>query len=282
MNSRVAIIGGMALLVAAGLVGFWSFPTAQREADLPFEDIGESSLPLPPVPPRIADGPDYERCLEMIDRDPVGAAAFADAWDAKGGGDGALHCHALARIADGDPEDGAEALEALAQNSQAPALARASVYDQATQIWLSVGEPDRAYAAATAALALAPGDPDRLIARSAAAVTLSRYSDAIADLNRALDLDPRRVDALVQRAAAWREEDKLDRAKEDVGRALALNPDYPDGLLERGIQRQRLGDDAGARADWERTIALDPDSVTADLAHQNLALLDAGPARTQP
>jgi hypothetical protein len=32
-----------------------------------------------------------------------------------------------------------------------------------------------------------------------------------------------------------------------------------------------------ARADWQRVLELAPDSATADLAQQNLTLLDAGP-----
>lgn len=280
MNSRVAVLVGVALLVAVGAGAWWyRLPSDPSQEALPFGDASDPSLPVPPVPPRIAEGPDYEHCLEMIDRDPLGAAAFADAWDATGGGDGAQHCRALSQIAAGNEEDGAEALEKLARDSHAPTLARASVYDQAAQAWLIAGQPDRAYTATTAALALAPDDPDRRIARAEAAATLDRYQDAIEDLNHALELDPKRIDALVERAAAWREADRLDRAKADIDRALALNPDYPEGLLERGIQRQRLGDEAGARADWEHTIELDPDSPTADLAAQNLALLDAGPAQ---
>ena len=64
-----------------------------------------------------------------------------------------------------------------------------------------------------------------------------------------------------------------------MARALGLDPDLPEGLLERGILRQRHGDADGARADWERVIELDPDGATADLAEQNLALLDAGPGK---
>jgi regulator of sirC expression with transglutaminase-like and TPR domain len=57
------------------------------------------------------------------------------------------------------------------------------------------------------------------------------------------------------------------------------DPDNAEALLERGILRQRHDDRAGARRDWERAIELSPDSTTADLAQQNLALLEAGPDR---
>jgi regulator of sirC expression with transglutaminase-like and TPR domain len=72
---------------------------------------------------------------------------------------------------------------------------------------------------------------------------------------------------------------QLDLAQADVSRALTLDPDDPDALLERGILRQRMGDEAGARADWEHARAVDPNSTTADLAEQNLSLLEAGPVQ---
>jgi hypothetical protein len=40
-----------------------------------------------------------------------------------------------------------------------------------------------------------------------------------------------------------------------------------------------MGDAAGARADWEHARGVDPNSTTADLAQQNLSLLEAGPQR---
>lgn len=232
---------------------------------------------MPPVPPRVAQGAEYERCLAMVPMDPQGANALADAWEATGGGDGATHCRAAAQIALGNTEAGAELLERLARASKAPALARAFVYGQATQAWLMAGDAARAYATATMALALAPDDVDLLIDRSIAAATMDRYMDAIDDLNLTLDRDPKRTDALVFRAAAWRHEGQLGLASDDVDRALAIDPDYPEALLERGIVRQRRGNLGGARADWQRVMELAPDTATADLAQQNLSLLEAGP-----
>ena len=43
------------------------------------------------------------------------------------------------------------------------------------------------------------------------------------------------------------------------------------------VTLQRLGELAGARSDWEHAADLAPDTPTADLAQQNLALLEAGP-----
>ena len=280
MNARAALLIAVAVLTLGGAAA-WRFGPA-----LPFmgdtasepDDAGET-LPIPPVPPRIAEGADYERCLAMINNDPDGADAFADAWEATGGGEGAQHCHALAQVALGNVDDGAEMLEKLAAASQAPSLARASVWGQAGQSWMIADKPDRAYAAATQALILSPDDPDLLIDRSVSDAQLDRFDDAVEDLSRALDLDPRRADALVLRGAAWRHLNHADLAADDIDRAFMIDPENPEALLERGILRQRRGDRAGARADWQQAATLAPDTATADLAQQNLALLEAGPDR---
>lgn len=276
MNRALA---ALCIVAVAAVGGGTAWYVAHRAAPGPTGGATSApSLPVPPVPPRIATGPDYEHCLDMLTNDPAGANAFADAWEATGGGDGAVHCHALAIITLGDPLKGAAMLEQLADRSHAPPLARAQIYGQAAQAWLMADDAGHAYAAGTKALTLDPQDAELLVERSVAAATTGRYLDAIDDLTRALAIDPRRADALTLRAAAWRYEDKLDRARDDVDRALAIDPDYPEAYLERGILRQRGGDRAGAQADWQRAISLSPDTATADLAQQNLALLEAGPS----
>jgi tetratricopeptide (TPR) repeat protein len=280
MNTRYAIIGGAALLVlAAAGTGWYAFsPPASAPIETENDDSPEV-LPIPPVPPRIAEGGDYEKCLGMLTNDPAGAANFAEAWEATGGGDGATHCLGLATIALGEPEKGAGMLEQLAATSKGTNVSRATVYGQADQAWLIAGDAERAYGAATLALSLSSDDPDLLIDRAIAAGILERYQDSIDDLTRALDLDPKRPDAYTFRGSAWRHLGVLDLAQDDIARALILDPDRPDALLERGILRQRSDNEAGAREDWERAISLAPDSATADLAQQNLALLEAGPVR---
>ena len=166
----------------------------------------------------------------MLGSDPEGANTFADAWQATGGGEGADHCLALAKLQLGDVETGAEMLEKLAASSKAPAAARATVYGQADQAWLMTGDADHALADATLALSLSPDDPDLLIDRSVASATLGHFDDAVDDLSHALELDGKRPDALVLRAAAWRHEGHLDLAQDDVDRAISQDPDNPEGL----------------------------------------------------
>ena len=276
MNARLLpLLAALHLLAAVAALGWRYFADAQPD----LEDVATATaLPLPPVPPRIAHGRDYEQCLGMLDNDPAAAAGFALGWEAVGGGDGATHCLALSRIALGHAAEGAAMLEKLATTSAAAAAARATIYAQASQAWLIEDESVKAYGAITMALALLPDDADMLIDRAMNASALDRDDDAIADLDHALRLDPGRADALTLRATAHRQSDRLDAAAADIARALNLDPDYPEALLERGIIRQRRGDPAGAREDWERVIDLAPDTGAADLAEQNLALLEAGPA----
>lgn len=236
-----------------------------------------AALPVPPFPPRIAAGEIYEQCLAMLADDPDNGRQIADAWAASGGGDGAAHCQGLALIATGAPIAGAERLERLALSSLAPDQARAVVFAQAAHARLMGEQPDRAFDNVTRALALTPGNTELLIQRAEISATRERWDAAINDLSQTLALDARRADALVLRAIAWRRMNRLDMAMADADRALALDPSNADALLEHGIERQRLGDPAGARADWQRARLMAPNSTTADLAEQNLALLEAGP-----
>ena len=80
MQSRHAL-SAIALLLAAGL-GAWfllgdgTIETAEADA----------MLPLPPVPPRIASGQEYDRCLGLLTTEPETAAALARTWVERGGG----------------------------------------------------------------------------------------------------------------------------------------------------------------------------------------------------
>ncbi|PPQ38479.1 hypothetical protein CCS01_02340 [Rhodopila globiformis] len=238
-----------------------------------------AELPVPPFPPRITEGKDYEACLATLADDPAGALATADSWLAKGGGDGAAHCQGLALIGTGKPEAGAAVLEHVAETGKVPPMARALLLSQAGQARLMVAQPAKALADASTALALSPADADLFIMRATAEGMLDRYRDAITDLSDALRLDAPRADALVARAVMYRKLNELALAQVDVGRVLSQDPDNADALLERGILRQRLGDEAGAQSDWQHARDVDPNSTTADLAEQNLSLLEAGPER---
>ena len=285
MRTRSAVASlGLALAASVGVgSSFLLCGKLPRAAIAAVGDPGAGSkdeaLPLPPVSPRLAEGSDYDSCLRLLTDDPEGASAYADAWEATGGGEGAAHCHALAEIALGNAAAGAEQLQKLASTSTAPVLARVQVFAQAFEAWLTANDPAHAYEAASQAIALSPNDTELLIDRAIAAGSMGRYLDAIEDLNAALKIDPNRADALTLRASAFRHEGKVDAAMADVQAAMSIDPSNPDSYLERGILRQRQGDGHGAKADWQHVVELSPDTPTADLARQYLALLEAGPAK---
>ena len=271
MDRRVTAFCALVALIGTAAAGYWRL-TAPPPA--PTE---ETALPTPPFPPRIAEGAAYEGCLATLTRDPASALSIAESLQASGGGEGALHCQGLALIAVGQPADGAAMLEQLARRSSAPPMARALLLGQAVQARLMIGQAGKAEDDGTEALALAPDDTDLFIMRAVAEGAMNRYTDAVTDLSQAMLLDGTRIEALVARAMMRRQMNQLDLAQADVSRALALDPDNADALLERGILRQRMGDADGARSDWEHARGVDPNSTTADLAAQNLALLEAGP-----
>jgi tetratricopeptide (TPR) repeat protein len=271
MTRVAATVCVLIVAAAIGASAVWRFGFEPAPAP------DEASLPVPPFPPRITESPAYEACLATLANDPASAVAIAESWQAGGGGEGALHCRGLALIAAGKPAAGAEMLEQLSRQGSTPDMARALVLGQAVQARLMVGQADVAAADATAALALAPDAVDLMIMRATAEGAMARYDAAVDDLNQALAQDPGRADALLNRAVARRKMNQLEPALADVSRALVLDPDNADALLERGILRQRVGDANGARADWQRARDLDPNGTTADLAEQNLSLLDAGP-----
>ncbi len=236
-----------------------------------------SPLPIPPVAPRIAQGDQYDRCMDMLADDPAGADALATSW--KGGGEAAMQCHALAQVELGNPAAGAALLTTLAASSTADAGARAEVFGQAAQAWTMAGNTDQAYATATQAITLSPDDPELRVTHAIAAIAVRQDREAVEDLGDVLATDPKRADALTLRATAYRRLNALAQAQADITLACAQDPDNADALLERGIIRQLLGDRAGARQDWEKVADLSPDSPTGDLAQQDLALLEAGPVQ---
>lgn len=266
---RLLLAGAAMVMLAAG-GGAWWWLSGPGQDDI---------LPTPPEPLRLVDSPEYERCLQMLDDDPEGARTLSDSWAMQGGGEGAAHCAALAMLSLGEAERAAEALERIATRSQAGIAARAAVFGQAGTAWIASGRPTRAHAALTLALALTPADAELLTERAMASLALDRPADALADVDQVVVVEPSLTQAWIVRASALRRMDRLPPAAESVTRALQLDGDNVEALLERGIIRQAQGNAAGARTDWERVIELEPDGATADLAAQNMALIEAGPAQ---
>jgi tetratricopeptide (TPR) repeat protein len=283
MNSRLlaALFALVVVVAVAGGAAWWlrgETPPAAVAAR-PDADTDGAALPVPPFPPRLSEDDRYDKCMTMIADDPEGAEAIATSWQATGGGDGAIHCQALAAIASGEPEAGATMLENLAHAGKVQGLIVAVLLSQAAEARMMADQYEPALKDANEALAISPEDADLLIGRANAYDALERSDEAMDDLNQALALDASRGDALVLRASLYRRMEKLTEAQADIGRAIALDPQDAEALVERGILRQAMGDLTGARQDWTRAREVDPNSEAAELAAQNLTLLDSGPVR---
>ena len=216
---------------------------------------------------------EYDQCIELAMREPDAGFERAIAWRDLGGGVAARHCVAVALYGLGQFRESALRLERLAQENVNPGL-QISLLSQAGNAWLMAEEDERAHAALSAGLKLAPDHLDILIDRSLVYAAAENYWETVDDLNRALDIDPNNADALVFRASAYRYLDSLDLAVEDVNRALSFKPDHVAAFLERGIIRRLSNNLSGAREDWLHTIKLAPNSPAAETARRNLERLD--------
>jgi tetratricopeptide (TPR) repeat protein len=222
---------------------------------------------------RVVQGREYDLCIELAMREPEIGFERAMAWRDLGGGIAARHCVAVALYGLGHFGESALRLERLVQENGDADL-RISLLGQAGNAWLMAGEMERANAALSAGLELAPDNLDLLIDRSLVLAAAKNYWETVDDLNHALEIDPTNSDALVFRASAYRYLDNLDLASDDVDRALELKGSHVAAYLERGNIRRLQGDSAGARKDWLQAIKLVPTYPAAEAARRNLERMD--------
>ncbi|HTW34401.1 MAG TPA: tetratricopeptide repeat protein [Rhizomicrobium sp.] len=220
----------------------------------------------------------YERCLVLVKDNARNAVAAAEAWHGAGGGAAALHCEALALTALHRFGEAALKLDQAAMIAPGGERdLRIALYDQAGNAWLLAGNPEKAEASISTALALSPHDEDILFDRARARAARKDWSGAETDLTKLLQIDGDRADAWVLRASARHAEGRRAEAAADIGHALAVYPDYPEALVERGTMKLESGDAAGARADWQTVIHDEPDGDAANAARQRLAAMAALP-----
>ncbi len=225
-----------------------------------------------------ADAEVYRNCIVLTQEDPAAAYEQASAWGSQGGGDPARHCAAVALIQLGHFEEAGRRLEELAQTMKTEELRlRIEALAQAAQAWMLAGKHERAFAAQTAALKLAPENLELLIDRSIVLAAAENYRAALLDLDRAYEIAPQRPDVLVYRATVHRYLDSSEAALRDIQSAIQIDPNMPEAYLERGILKRLLGDRNGARRDWVKVLDLGSGSPAADAARVNLELLDVDP-----
>ncbi|WP_240906303.1 tetratricopeptide repeat protein [Komagataeibacter xylinus] len=249
------------------------------------------------TPPATPQDWDFSHCTATLADDPDGARDYAEDWRSHGGGLEAEQCAALAQMELGDVATAATELDRLAHVPDWPAgppanrrgsrqnvaetpasrLRRASVAQAAARAWQADDSPKQAFDSATYGLMLAPDDPGLKLVYARVAVELGQPQRAIDMLTPLPSAPAARDEALVARAAAWRKLGRIDQGMADINAALHDMPHNGAALLERGILYQRQGQMEQARADWLDVVKQAPDSDEADLARQDLALLETDP-----
>ncbi|HYG91703.1 MAG TPA: tetratricopeptide repeat protein [Azospirillum sp.] len=227
---------------------------------------------------------DLKECLTQAEQQPDAALERAAAWEARGGGNPAKLCGALALFHRGDFAEAGRRLEDLATAlGREDRRAGASILGRAGWAWLRAGDNARAERLYTAALEYQPGDPDLLVDRAIARAQGERFWDALADLDAVIAKDPKRADAWLYRAAAHKALSNNRQALADIARALELKPDDPEALLLRANIKALSGDAKGAQEDWRRVVSTAPDTHSARLARSNLEAMErAGTADKAP
>ena len=182
-----------------------------------------------------------EACVERIETDPENAYEDGLAWTAEGNRPGARQCTALALIALGSLESGAERLQALATAPDGGTMEQRALYlSQAGHAWLQAGAPEAAAAKFTDALKLAPGTVDLLLDRATAYIITEDWDGALSDLDLALANSPEHPAGHQLRAEVHLNKNSLDLAMKDVEAAMRADPKNIDTLVMRGRVREAI------------------------------------------
>ncbi|MCE2564879.1 lipopolysaccharide assembly protein LapB [Komagataeibacter sp. FNDCF1] len=286
------VVAGACMLLAAALAcgRAWADGGAPAPADTP--PVTTASQPMQPA--AMHEDWSFSHCTATLTDDPDGARDYAEDWHAHGGGLEAEQCAALAQMELGDVATAAVSLDRLArvpgwpggvpQGAQPPASdtpwsvrRRATVAEEAARAWQADDSPKQAMDSATYGLTLAPQDVALRLVFAHVAVELDQPQRAIDMLTPLPAASAARDDALVARAGAWRRLGRIGQGMDDINAALKDMPHNVPALLERGILYQREGRMEEARADWQEVVTLAPDSDEADLARQDLSLLETDP-----
>jgi tetratricopeptide (TPR) repeat protein len=182
-----------------------------------------------------------EACVEKIETDPENAYEDGLAWSFEGNRPGARQCTALALIALGNLETGAQRLQALASAPDGGSMEQRALYlSQAGHAWLQAGAPEAAIVSFSDGLKFAPGTTDLLLDRATAYIVTEKWDEALSDLDFALANSPGNPTAHQLRAEVHLNKRAYDLAMRDVNDAMAADPKNIDTLLVRGRVREAI------------------------------------------
>lgn len=238
--------------------------------------------PTTPAPTASADQQRFDKCVAMIDDDPVKAVDAAGTWRVEGGGVLARQCLGLAYAAQQRWLPAVTAFEQAAQTAEKERDTRAgNLWVQAGNAALAAGEASRARSAFDAAIANGQVKGIELgeahLDRARALVAIGDARAARSDIDLALKLVP--VDPLgwLLSATLARRMGDLQRASTDIAEAAKRSPDDASVALEAGNIAVLMGADEAARTAWTAAIKNAPGSPVALSAAEALKRLGAPP-----
>jgi len=162
-------------------------------------------------------------CLKRAAQSPDQAAAEAESWMKKAGGDKARLCRAYAQFHRGEFNvAGAEFAWLASKAGNKDKTYTASLHAKAGLAFSRANDHVNAEAQYTKALKLEPQDPEIWVDRAMERASIERYWDAIEDFNQALTLMPDMTEAIRMRGQAWVKLGQDRKAFEDFQRAQLL------------------------------------------------------------
>ena len=108
-----------------------------------------------------------------------------------------------------------------------------------------------------------PNDIEAKFNLSICLAKLSKFNDALHELDEILRVDPARFPALAVRSSLHMEKKEWLLALKDLDEAISLNKDFYDGYLNRAFIKKSMKNYEAALLDLDTSIALDPQSPVA-------------------
>jgi tetratricopeptide (TPR) repeat protein len=171
----------------------------------------------------------YGHCIELTKTTPNAAYVLASEWRASGGGAAAMHCQALALLAQNEYQRAAGVLDAAATLLAKQADKAADLTAQAGNAWLLANDAPRAIARFTSALAVFTDNNSKraevLIDRARAYAAQENKTATLTDVSAAITLTPQNAEYYLLRAEIYLSQGKAELAKPDLAVANTLTMD---------------------------------------------------------
>lgn len=153
----------------------------------------------------------------------------------------------------------------------------AKLYYARGDIYLQVGEHEKAIADYDKAVSLEPQNPDMFIARGCVYISMGDLTSAVADFDRAIAVKPTDAMAYANRGAAYSKMGDVQRAIADYSSAIQYEPRYANSYANRAYAYYKIGEYEKGLADCDKAIKLRPEDANAycNRGHCRAALGDA-------